>query len=138
MTGKMRYYLLFGFIGFLITFAASSGNNLFTTSLIRGIIGFVVWFVLSFAVNWVIGFLKELPADPADQEMAALQSQEDKGANLDITTPDESDELNDLLKQPPNPQAQDFTPLSPPKLVKTPDEKDPAELANVVRHLTEN
>ncbi|MBA9086107.1 hypothetical protein FHR92_002580 [Fontibacillus solani] len=142
MTGKMRYCLLFGFIGFLISFAVSAGNNLFSTSLFRGIIAFVVWFVLSFAVYWVIGFLKELPPDLAVEEMAALQAQDGKGTNLDLMTPDESEELNDLLKQPPSSQSQaqpqDFAPLNPPKLVKTPDDKDPVELANVVRHLTEN
>lgn len=142
MTGKLRYYLLFGFIGFLITFAVSAGNNLFGTSLFRSIIAFVVWFVLLFALNWVMDFLKELPSEPTVEEIEALQSQDEdgKGTNLDIKTPDESEELNDLLKQPLNPQSQldDFAPLNPPKLVKTPDDKDPAELANVVRHLTEN
>lgn len=142
MTGKLRYYLLFGFIGFLITFAVSSGNNLFGTSLFRAIIAFVVWFVLLFALNWMIDFLKESPSELTVEEIEALQSQDDdgKGTNLDIKTPDESEELNDLLKQPLHPQSQidDFAPLNPPKLVKTPDDKDPAELASVVRHLTEN
>lgn len=142
MTGKLRYYLLFGFVGFLITFAVSAGNNLFGTSLFRATIAFVVWFVLLFALNWVMDVLKELPSEPTVEEIEALQSQDEegKGTNLDIKTPDESAELNDLLKQPLHPQSQvdDFSPLNPPKLVKTPDDKDPAELADVVRHLTEN
>lgn len=142
MTGKLKYYLLFGFIGFLITFAVSAGNNVFGTSLFRAMIAFVVWFVLLFALNWVMDFLKEFPSEPTVEEIEALQSQveDGRGTNLDLKTPDESEDLNELLKQPLNPQSQavDFAPLNPPKLVKTPDDKDPAELANVVRHLTEN
>ncbi|WP_410769232.1 hypothetical protein [Fontibacillus sp. BL9] len=138
MTGKIRYYFLFGFIGFLITYAVSAGNNLFTTSLMRGLIGFVAWFLLSFAGNWVINFLKEQEPVPNVDELSAALQDQDKGSNLDLTTPDQSEELNDLLKQTPDDQSQaEFTPLEPPKLVKTIDDKDPEELAKVVRHLTE-
>ncbi|RCX21284.1 hypothetical protein DFP94_10230 [Fontibacillus phaseoli] len=138
MTGKIRYYFLIGFIGFLITYAVSAGNNLFTTSLMRGLIGFVVWFLLSFVGNWVINFLKEQESLPDVSELSAALQEQDKGSNLDLTTPDQSEELNDLLKQTPEDQLQaEFTPLEPPKLVKTIDDKDPEELAKVVRHLTE-
>ncbi|GIP07860.1 hypothetical protein P4H94_03785 [Paenibacillus macerans] len=139
MAGKTRYYLLLGFIGFLITFAVSAGNNLFMTSFIRGLIAFVVWFVLAFASSWMFGFLKELPGNGTVEPQEALLSEQGKGGNLDLTTPDESEQLNELLKPPSNSpgEAADFTPLSPPKLVKTPDDKDPEELAKVVRHLTE-
>lgn len=139
MTGKMRYYLLLGFIGFLITFAVSAGNNLFMTSFIRGLISFAVWFALSFVANWMFGFLKEMPGSFGDGQDESLLSEQGKGGNLDLTTPDESEQLNDLLKPAPasSEEAADFTPLSPPKLVKTPDDKDPEELVKVVRHLTE-
>lgn len=147
MSGKFRYFFLIGFIGFLITFAVSAGNNLFMTSFIRGLIGFAAWFFLSFAGSWVFGFLKEQDVrSDASELSAALQEQEleqetDKGNSLDFTTPDQSEELNELLKQSPDNQSQsqahEFTPLHPPKLVKTLDDKDPEELAKVVRHLTE-
>lgn len=139
MAGKMRYFLLLGFIGFLITFAASAGNNLFSTSLIRGLIAFVVWIVLAYAATWMVGFLKEQPKEAGTKYEEMTITEAGKGGNLDLTTPDESDELNELLKhssdEPGN--TQDFTPLNPPRLVKTPDDKDPEELAKVVRHLTE-
>lgn len=139
MSGKLGYYLLFGFIGFLITYAVSAGNNLFTTSFIRGLIAFAVWFLLAFAANWVITFLKEQEPRPDVRDLTDALKEQDKGASLDLTTPDQSEELNDLLKQTPKDQSQtqEFTPLNPPKLVKTLDDKDPEELAKVVRHLTD-
>ncbi|WP_055108440.1 hypothetical protein [Paenibacillus ihumii] len=140
MAGKLKYYTLFGLLGFLITFAVASSNNLFTTSLIRGLIAFVVWFGLSYAANWMIGFMKEMSPEIASEDRIAPLDDEGKGGQLDLTTPDETDELNELLKQPPGSQTgnDDFTPLNPPRLVKKPDDKDPEELAKVVRHLTEN
>lgn len=142
MSGKVKYYLLIGFIGFLITFAVSSGSNLLATSLIRGGIAFVAWGALAFVVNWMIDFMKEHGETTEESEMLAAISEQVKGGNLDLTTPDEADEINDLLKQPLETPAvptnhEDFTPLSPPKLVKTPNDKDPEELVKVVRHLTE-
>ncbi|WP_435921224.1 hypothetical protein [Paenibacillus sp. DYY-L-2] len=140
MAGKIRYLLLLGFIGFLISYSVSAGNNLFMTSFIRGLIAFAVWFLLGFAAIWVIGFLKEQEVTPDVSELsAAALEEQDKGNTLDFTTPDQDEELNDLLKQTPgNPsQAQEFTPLNPPKLIKTLDDKDPEELAKVVRHLTD-
>ncbi|WP_346657570.1 hypothetical protein [Paenibacillus sp. YPG26] len=57
---------------------------------------------------------------------------------LDLTTPDETEELNDLLKQKPDVPSEpsEFSPLNPPKLVKT-SEQDPEEMAKALRHLTE-
>lgn len=139
MPGKLRYYLLSGLIGFLITFAVSAGNNLFMTSFIRGLISFAVWFLLAFAVSWMLGFLKEMPGDYATASEKIAAAEEGKGSNLDLMTPDESEQLGDLIK--PAPAASEvemqFAPLNPPKLVKTPDDKDPEELVKVVRHLTE-
>jgi hypothetical protein len=139
MTGKLRYCWLFGFIGFLITLAISTGNNLFMTSLVRGLIAFVVWFGLSYAALWMFDALREQPNQSMDEELTATFSEQGKGGNYDLTTPDESEELNDLLKQPPvnSVNINDFSPLNPPKLVKTTNDKDAEELVKVVRHLTE-
>ncbi|MBW4841535.1 MAG: hypothetical protein KZY74_19275 [Paenibacillaceae bacterium] len=138
MPGKLRYYLLSGFIGFLITFAVSAGNNLFMTSFIRGLISFAVWFLLAFTASWMLGFLKEMPGDHVPVQEAGPAAEEGKGGNLDLLTPDESEQLNDLLKPAPSAsEVEQFAPLNPPKLVKTPDDKDPEELVKVVRHLTE-
>lgn len=142
MSGKVKYYLLIGFIGFLITFAVSSGSNLLATSLLRGGLAFVAWAALAFVGSWMLNFMKEHGETSEESQMLAAISEQVKGGNLDLTTPDESDEINDLLKQPiegaiPSTTHEDFAPLNPPKLVKTPNDNDPEELVKVVRHLTE-
>lgn len=142
MSGKVKYYLLIGFIGFLITFAVSSGSNLLATSLLRGGLAFVAWAALAFVGNWMLNFMREHGETSEESQMLAAISEQVKGGNLDLTTPDESDEINDLLKQPiegaiPSTNQEDFAPLNPPKLVKTPNDNDPEELVKVVRHLTE-
>lgn len=142
MSGKVKYYLLIGFIGFLITFAVSSGSNLLATSLLRGGLAFVGWAALAFVGNWMLNFMKEHGENSEESQILAAISEQVKGGNLDLTTPDESDEINDLLKQPieganPATTHEGFAPLTPPKLVKTPNDNDPEELVKVVRHLTE-
>ena len=135
MKGNLRFNLVFGVIGFIWTLLFSLTNNLFMTSVIRGLVSFVAWFLLAFLLRWVWTVIS------SPQEHASPQGgkEEDKqtGNRLDLTTPDESDELNELLKPKPdqsNENGNGFTPLNPPKLVST---KDPEELAKAVRHLTE-
>ncbi|MWV43525.1 hypothetical protein GRF59_07745 [Paenibacillus sp. HJL G12] len=135
MKGNLRFNLVFGVIGFILTLLFSLTNNLFMTSVIRGLVSFVIWFVLAFLLRWAWTAVSAPPAEEApvsgkDEDMPT-------GNQLDLTTPDESDELNELLKQKPdlsNERGAGFTPLQPPKLVST---KDPEELAKAVRHLTE-
>ncbi|GIO61128.1 MULTISPECIES: hypothetical protein [Paenibacillus] len=131
MKGNLLFNLVFGAVGFVLTLLISMGNNLFMTSLIRGLISFVIWFLLAFLLRWVWGVVS---VPEAEQEAAAEQ---ERGARFDVTTPDESDELNDLLTPRPASDQEDgkgFTPLNPPKLVSA---KDPEELAKAVRHLSE-
>lgn len=131
MKGNLLFNLVFGAVGFVLTLLISMGNNLFMTSLIRGLISFVIWFLLAFLLRWVWGVVS---VPEAEQEAAVEQ---ERGARFDVTTPDESDELNDLLTPKPASVQEDgggFTPLNPPKLVSA---KDPEELAKAVRHLSE-
>ena len=131
MTGIIWINLGVGAFGFLITYVTALGNNLPGTSLVRGLMGFALWFMLAFIPRWVLGFIGKTN-DPHREEADSL------GAHLDISTPDEEDELKDLLR--PGPPASDdaaeggFQPLRPPKLVTA---KDPEELAKAVRQLKE-
>ncbi|MNE53991.1 hypothetical protein D3C87_208990 [compost metagenome] len=138
MAGKIGFNWLFGAIGFIITFIVSFSNNILTTSLIRSSIAFIVWFILAFALRWLLGFLRTSPSEPDLPEMESAADDEDLGTMLDLTTPDESEELNDLLKQKPDVPSEPsgFSPLNPPKLVKT-SEQDPEEMVKALRHLTE-
>ncbi|MFC6650352.1 hypothetical protein [Paenibacillus rhizoplanae] len=136
MSRKLLLNIVAGLIGFVLTFLANNGQNLLGTSLIRGMYGFIIWFVLAFFLRWVLGFItaKEESSDP---EAGLFDNGESLGAKLDISTPDEDQELKDLLtpkREAASEELEGFTPLQPPKLVSM---KDPEELAKAVRHLKE-
>ncbi|OWA33785.1 hypothetical protein B9G55_20850 [Saccharibacillus sp. O16] len=149
MKGTIRVNLIFALIGFVITFLFAVRTNLPVTSLIRGGIGAFVWFLLAFLFRIVLGALEPLPKEKTGGGSLAPNSApggDTRGMALDMVTPDESDELNDLLKpdadktrmtEERTAQINDFQPLNPPKLVST-QERNPEELAKAVRHLTED
>lgn len=149
MKGTIRVNLIFALIGFVITFLFAVRTNLPVTSLIRGGIGAFVWFLLAFLFRIVLGALEPLPKDKTgggSLTPGAASNQDTRGMALDMVTPDESDELNDLLKPDADKtrateertvQINDFQPLNPPKLVSAQD-KDPEEMAKALRHLTED
>ncbi|NEU25360.1 hypothetical protein [Paenibacillus ottowii] len=133
--GSLRINLWSGVVGFILTFVLSVGSNLLTTSLIRGLIAFVFWFLLAFVLRWTLGVVAR--PDLGNAQDRASSQVDGVGGNLDLTTPDENENLNELLK--PKPEQTDegnngFAPLKPPKLVSN---KDPEELAKAVRHLTD-
>ncbi|CAM2893229.1 hypothetical protein PASE110613_06340 [Paenibacillus sediminis] len=140
MKGNIRFNIIFGAVGLIFTTIISASNNLLTTSLLRGLIAFVVWFLLAFAVRWVFGILETDSQHSKAAQHHSQTTESDLGSRLDLTTPDESGELNELLKSPVGKQAgsnSSFKPLTPPKLISTAS-TDPEELAKAVRHLTEN
>ncbi|MFB5266594.1 hypothetical protein ACE41H_07320 [Paenibacillus enshidis] len=137
--GSLRMNLWSGAVGFVLTFLLSLNSNLLVTSLIRGLIASAVWFLLAFAVRFALGILTrpEKPASVYPQSDSNAGQGKGLGSHLDLTTPDEGGDLNDLLKPKPDSeplQPADFKPLNPPKLVTS---KDPEELAKAVRHLTD-
>ncbi|WP_458119155.1 hypothetical protein [Paenibacillus sp. Z6-24] len=146
MAGNIKLNLWFGIIGFVITFLVSFGNNLWTTSLFRGILGFVVWFLLAFVLRFILGILanpagavpKMPPGDEESIQQELSQDDQDRGSRFDVVTPDQDNELHDLLTPKPanSGQKDEFAPLNPPKLVST-KQQDPEELAKAVRHLTQ-
>ncbi|CAM3441441.1 hypothetical protein FTE24_000765 [Saccharibacillus sp. WB 17] len=149
MKGTIRVNLIFALIGFVVTFLFAVRTNLPVTSLIRGGVGALVWFLLAFLFRIVLGALEPLPKENQGSGSSApdgIPGEDTRGSRLDLVTPDESDELNDLLKPDADQtrmtdertaQASGFKPLNPPKLVSTQD-NDPEELAKAVRHLTED
>jgi hypothetical protein len=136
MIGNILINLLSGLVGFIFTFLVTYGNNLLQTSLLRGLLAFIIWFLLAFLLRWVLGVIMK-PSDSLENTDLAGDNEEPLGARLDISTPDEDEELKNLLtpKQAEgNGDNGGFTPLQPPKLVTM---KDPEELAKAVRHLKE-
>ncbi|WP_239716158.1 hypothetical protein [Paenibacillus sp. 19GGS1-52] len=137
MIGNIVINLIFGLLGFIFTFFINYGNNLLLTSFIRGILGFIIWFVLAFLLRWVLGSIVQQNLPPIDSDSNNEVGDEELGSQLDISTPNEDEELINLLKPQPGQgsgKSDGFTPLQPPKLVSL---KDPEELAKAVRHLKE-
>ncbi|WP_152392493.1 hypothetical protein [Paenibacillus guangzhouensis] len=139
MTGNIRWNVGFGIAGFAFTFLLSVQNNLLTTSLVRSVYAFLIWFVIAFIIRAILFQLlasKEVAASSTDQG-----SVDSVGGQLDLVIPDESEELHNMLK-PSTPKEQiavqeGFVPLNPPKIVKLSDQ-DPEQMAKVIRHLTED
>jgi len=137
MIGNFLINLIFGLIGFVLTFLVSFGNNLWTTSLIRGFLGFILWFMLAFVLRWVLGTIFQQSPIPEEEQSSGDEGETALGNTLDMVTPDEDEELKNLLKPKPGQGSGSelgFKPLQPPKFVST---KDPEELAKAVRHLKE-
>ncbi|MGG1616887.1 hypothetical protein ACIFQM_15885 [Paenibacillus sp. NRS-1782] len=133
--GSLRINLWSGVVGFILTFVLSTGSNLLTTSLIRGLVAFVFWFLLAFVLRWTLGVVAR--PDLGNAQSRASSQVDGVGGKLDLTTPDEDENLNELLKPKPEQtdgKNTDFAPLNPPKLVSN---KDSEELAKAVRHLTD-
>ncbi|MBW7473274.1 hypothetical protein K0T92_00790 [Paenibacillus oenotherae] len=140
MIGTWRWNVAFGICGSVLTLLFSLGSNGLAVTSMRCLYAFIAFFVLMYLFRAVIALILQPGAVPLAEES---QSQDEaRGIQVDMSTPDESDELNDLLKQQMDgnvqlePGAQsNFQPLTPPKLVSTPN-KEPEELAKAVRHLT--
>lgn len=133
MIGNILINLVSGLVGFIFTFFVTYSNNVLGTSLLRSLIAFIIWFLLAFLLRWVLGFIMIQTSPPDEVDTGG----EELGAKLDISTPNEDEELINLLKPKPgqgNENSEGFKPLTPPKLVSM---KDPEELVKAVRHLKE-
>ncbi|MEK3722188.1 hypothetical protein [Paenibacillus sp. FSL H8-0034] len=116
MIGTIRWNLLLGAVSFVVTLSTSLINNIWSTALIRSCYSFVLLFLLVFLVRWILGTFagidKIIDTDGAEDDS--------KGSTLDLTTPDEEESLNQMLKGSRDPHASEgengFAPLNPPKL----------------------
>lgn len=143
MLGTWRWNVAFGILGLVLTALFSIGNNPLTVVMLRGFYAFASFFILAYAARAVLGLILRPPTIPLSSE--ATDGETEKGSQLDLTTPDESNDLNDLLKaqlqggnkgESPSAEAgADFRPLSPPQFVSSAS-KQPEELAKAIRHLT--
>ncbi|KZS43724.1 hypothetical protein AWU65_26925 [Paenibacillus glucanolyticus] len=135
MMGKLGFYIMTGIAGFVFTFIFTIRNNLWMTSMYRALLAFAIWFLLAFALKWILAAIIAPRADKNGSGNSKAQSEQERGTVLDLSTPDEDRELMDLIhSESGSKENGDFVPLNPPKLVST---KDPEELAKAVRHLTD-
>ncbi|MFD2613028.1 hypothetical protein [Paenibacillus gansuensis] len=143
MRGSLRWNFIGAGTGMVLTFVLSLGSNLLQTTLIRSLYSFVILFVLIFMFRLILGILMGINGAAGAEE---TQGRHGVGGTLDYVTPDDSEELNGLLKngappeshQEPEDEEADlsFAPLEPPQLVNK-NKLQPEELAKAIRHLNE-
>ena len=138
MLGSLRWNLAVGASGFLLTFLVSMGNNDFTVSSLRGVYVFIALFVITFLFRFALFLIAGTMPDPG-----AGEDEEGKGIQFDARTPDQSEDLNELLKaqlengnQPLMDDNIGFRPLAPKKLISA-QSKDPEELVEVIRQMAD-
>ncbi|MCA0754059.1 hypothetical protein KP806_03310 [Paenibacillus sp. N4] len=143
MLGTWRWNVIMGMTGSVLTIVFSIGNNPVSVMLIRSVYAFIAFFVLAYVLRIALAFILQPPALATEQPEPA----EDKGTQLDLQTPDETDDLNQLLKSAMQDgaaapfagksakEAPQFRPLEPPQLLSAKNTQ-PEELAKAIRHLT--
>ncbi|GGG12206.1 hypothetical protein [Paenibacillus abyssi] len=137
MLGSIRWNIFFGLFGFFLIFFFSISSNGIAVTLLKSVYAFVSFFAIAYALRLVLYLI----APPNHSQQPGVE-EENKGAALDIVTPDDNDDLNRMLKEQMDGGSQQempkeaFEPLTPPKLVSTQD-KSPEQLAQAVRHLSE-
>ncbi|MFF2888099.1 hypothetical protein [Paenibacillus sp. NPDC057967] len=146
MQGTWRWNVVFGITGIVLTVLFSIGNNPLSVIMLRSLYAFIAFFALAYPARFLMAFILKPPAMIGDSQ----DTDEAKGSSLDMTTPDEDEDLNELLKAqmqgatPAEEQGQGagndeaapgFRPLTPPQFVSTTN-KQPEDLAKALRHLT--
>ncbi|MFC4775370.1 hypothetical protein ACFO9Q_01055 [Paenibacillus sp. GCM10023252] len=147
MIGTWRWNAGLGLLGTLLTALFSLGKNPLAVTSIRCMYAFAAFFLLAYALRAALAFILRPPVlqESLGEEM------DGRGSHLDYHTPDEGEDLHQLLKSnlgTGNKQGDSvtdkeqldaegipFRPLNPPQLVST-QNKQPEELARAVRHLT--
>lgn len=136
MIGSWRWNAIAGGIGVALTLLFSLGSNPFLTTLTRCFYALILFGLLAYVVRFILGMLM-LPPAAAD---TVAQPEEGVGAALDLVTPDEGDELGQLLKENWSEGKQNdvsgFQPLAPKRLVSL-DDTDPEKVAQAIRRMSD-
>ncbi|MDN9010255.1 hypothetical protein [Brevibacillus laterosporus] len=129
MNQTVKRSLWLGCIAFLLTFLAAITGNLFVVSFYRGVMAFLVIFIIAFLVQWVLSILfpkedpNELKDTDGDEEVAAGEEQEA------ATDPKET---NESL----HPE-EEFIPLKVEHVQAESAEHDPKLIAQTLRRFTD-
>src|SRR5690606_36459066 len=133
----------------VITFLFSVSNNIFTTTLLRSLYSFLFLFLMMFAFRWFVGLLLAWNKTNVSS-LHEIEDSSGKGQTIDFITPDDesysgsnertpgsegrSEEVAEEQKDQQD--ANDFSPLDPPKLT-TKQGAPTEEMAKALRHLSE-
>lgn len=137
MIGSIRWNFFVGALAFIVTFILSMSKNIWLTTVIRSFYSFALLFVLMFLCRFLLGTFAGLNRLSAQEQEA--EGAEGKGTAVDAVTPDQDEELRELLKSGVDPNktaAADFSPLNPPKL-RMKEQPSPEEMAQAVRRMSD-
>lgn len=139
MIGNVRWNIILGMIAFVLTFIMSYGNNLIVRTLLHSVYSFMILFAAGFALRWILGTVVGLKQ--ADSFTRTEDASEGLGAAVNEVTPDDQEQLNELLKtqlqQGDSDQSNEpFVPLLPKKLTSVTN-SEPEEMAQALRRMTE-
>ncbi|NBD22444.1 hypothetical protein [Paenibacillus glycinis] len=141
MIGSWRWNVSLGIGGSLLTLLFSLGSNGLAITSFRCLYAFIAFFAMTFLFRALLAMILK-PSPSAAMHQTAAGEEHAVGHAIDYSTPEEGDELNELLKNQMDGnvmlepgQQSTFKPLTPPKLVST-QNKEPEELAKAIRHLT--
>ncbi|NOU93408.1 hypothetical protein GC093_09280 [Paenibacillus sp. LMG 31456] len=137
MLGTIRWNFIVGGISFVLTFLISIFNNIWLTTLLRSFYSFIILFAVVFLFRWVLGTIAGFNQLAVTEALHQEPADDHKGTTLDMSTPDEDAALHDMLKgSNSSGGGTGFAPLNPPKL-SSKQNMDAGELAQAVRHMTE-
>jgi hypothetical protein len=124
MIGTLALNIWVGIAAFVITFFSALAGNVIIVSLERAFYAFVLFFLATFVIRWLI------------QRILASTKQE-SGTHVDlITPPDVEGEMPQASENEPS-EAETFKPLVPPRIERTDQTVDSAQIANAIRRLTD-
>ncbi len=142
MNGKWRINVGFGGFGAVLTWLFSFSSNPIGTTLVRGVYAFVTFTAIAYVISLLLGQLLQ-PSDKSEPAIPDLQDESsvDRGSNLDLITPDEGDELAEMMRErwtdgKGEAQGASFQPLEPKRLVSL-DNPNPEEVVQAIRRLTD-
>lgn len=127
MIGNIKWNLIFGICGAIFTFLINISSNLFTTTLIRCGYVFVSFFLLGFAVRFLLGVV--LRSDTSNNAVTSDDHEGDKGLHVDLSTPEENHPIQESKKE------DEFKALQYEKLTK--EEPQAEDVVKAVRQLNE-
>jgi hypothetical protein len=140
MLGTIRWNLVLGLAGMLLTFFFSLGNNGFAVSCLRALYAFAAFFAAGYLLRGALQLI--VASAETERPVGASAELLDVGAHVDLKTPDDGSELSEMLKaqresgSSDNAAAAEFRPLEP-KRVFSVEGRNPEDLVQAVRHLAQ-
>ncbi|MBO8162479.1 MAG: hypothetical protein H0Z34_02025 [Brevibacillus sp.] len=126
MANTLKFNLFMGGLAFLITFVSALSANVWLVSLERAICAFFLFFLIAFPIHWLYrAWLGQ--ADSGKESGEA-------GQHVDLVAADEQSEAASSEREP---EGEEFTPLSAPRVDTKQTDVQPADIANIVRRLTD-